>query len=241
MPTCQWHCDAVSRKRLVAMRNASFGHRFILSVLLAVLVLPIIALGSDSAKTAGTTKGTSPGQAVKKATDQASAPAVKRVEDDYVIGPSDVLAINVWKDAELTRTVPVRPDGKITLPLIGELQVSGLTTLRVQDLVASRLKPYITDPEVTVIVEQVKSRTYSVLGKVAKPGSYGLEKPTTVLEAIAIAGGFLDFAKTGKIYVIRRGDAGSSETLHFDYKKVIRGQNLDQNVALKSGDTIVVP
>lgn len=203
-----------------------------------------IALGSDSSKAAGTQyvqMASLVGQAGQKTGDQPNAPSPKHVDDDYIIGPSDVLAINVWKDAELSRTIPVRPDGKISFPLIGELQVSGLTALKVQRMVAERLKEYISNPEVTVIVQEVKSRTFAVLGKVVKPGSYELGKPTTVLEAIAMSGGFLDFAKTSKVYIIRPRGNGSSDTLHFDYKKVIKGRNPEQNVELKSGDTIVVP
>jgi polysaccharide export outer membrane protein len=181
------------------------------------------------------------GQAGKRTGNQPNAPSPKTVAEEYIIGPSDVLAINVWKDTELSRNVPVRPDGKISLPLIGELQVSGLTALKVQGLVTERLKEYISNPEVTVIVQEVKSRTYVILGKVAKPGSYELGKPTTVLEAIAVAGGFLEFAKAGKIYIIRPTASGASETLHFDYHKVIKGRNPQQNVELKSGDTIIVP
>ncbi len=211
----------------------------------ACLALVInIALGSDSSKAAGTQyvqMASLVGQAGKKTGDQPNAPSPRHVDDDYIIGPSDVLAINVWKDTELSRTVPVRPDGKISLPLIGELQVSGLTALKVQRIVAERLKEYISNPEVTVIVQEVKSRTYVVLGKVLKPGSYELGRPTTVLEAIAIAGGFLDFAKASKVYIIRPTGNGSSDTLHFDYKKVIKGHNPEQNVELKSGDTIIVP
>jgi len=203
-----------------------------------------IALGSDSSKGAGTQyvqMASLVGQAGKKTGDQPNAPSPKHVDEDYIIGPSDVLAINVWKDTELSRTVPVRPDGKISFPLIGELQVSGLTALQVQRMVAERLKEYISNPEVSVIVQEVKSRTYVVLGKVPKPGSYELGKPTTVLEAIAMAGGFLDFAKASKVYIIRPRGNGSSDTLHFDYKKVIKGHNPEQNVELKSGDTIIVP
>ena len=213
--------------------------------LLACLSFAVnIALGLDSSKAAGTQNvqmASLVGQAGKKTGDQPNAPSPQHVDDDFIIGPSDVLAINVWKDAELSRTVPVRPDGKISLPLIGELQVSGLTALKVQLMVAQRLKEYISDPEVSVIVQQVKSRTYAILGRIAKPGSYELAKPTTVLEAIAIGGGFLDFAKVSKVYIIRPRESGSSETLRFDYKKVIKGRNPEQNVELKSGDTIVVP
>jgi len=180
-------------------------------------------------------------QGGKKTVSPPNAPSPKPVSNDYIIGPSDVLAVSVWKDTELSRTVPVRPDGKISLPLIGELQVSGLTAAQVQRVVAERLKEYISNPEVAVIVQEVKSRTYVILGKVTKPGSYELGKPTTVLEAIALAGGFLDFAKTSKIYIMRPKGNGSSETLYFDYKRIIKGRNPEQNVELKSGDTIVVP
>jgi len=203
-----------------------------------------VTLGSDSRNAAATQNvemASLVGQAGKRAAVQPNAPAPKPVADDYIIGPSDVLAINVWKDTELTRTVPVRPDGKISLPLIGELQVSGLTARKVQGIVAEKLKDYISNPEVTVIVQEVKSRTYAILGKVAKPGSYDLGKPTTVLEAIAVAGGFLDFAKESKIYIMRPTGNGSSVTLHFDYKQLIKGRNPEQNVELKSGDTIIVP
>ena len=161
--------------------------------------------------------------------------------DDYVIGPSDVLAINVWKDPELSRTVPVRPDGKISLPLIGELEVSGLTALNVQALLVEKLKEFISKPQVSVIVQEVKSRTYVIVGKISKPGSYQLGKPTTVLEAIAIGGGFVEFAKTNKLYVLRVQPDGSRVRIPFNYKKVLNGRGLDENVDLKNGDTIVVP
>ena len=172
---------------------------------------------------------------------QQNTPKAKQAVDDYIIGPSDVLAINVWKDTELTRTVTVRPDGKISLPLVGELEVSGLTALNVQRLIAQRLAEYISNPQVAVIVQEVKSQTYVVVGKVVKPGDYELGKPTTVLEAIATAGGFVEFAKVSKVYIIRRPDGGPSKTLHFNYKKVIKGKNPEQNVELRNGDTIVVP
>jgi polysaccharide export outer membrane protein len=214
-------------------------------VVLAGLAFAVTyACGSDSAKSAGTSGATEAswaGQAGGETVGQSTTPNAKRTGDDYIIGPSDVLAINVWKDSELTRTVTVRPDGKISLPLIGELEVSGLTALSVQRLIVQRLAEYISKPQVAVIVQEVKSQTYIIVGKVVHPGEYELGKPTTVLEAIAVAGGFLDFAKVSKINIIRRRGGGSSETLHFDYKKAVKGQNPEQNVELKSGDTIVVP
>jgi len=227
------------------MRILSVRTRFAGLALLICLSLAIdFTLGPDSSQAAVTPQvqmASLAGQAGKRTTNQPSAPSPKTAAEDYIIGPSDVLAINVWKDTELSRNVPVRPDGKISLPLIGELQVSGLTALKVQGMVTERLKEYISNPEVTVIVQEVKSRTYTILGKVAKPGSYELGKPTTVLEAIAVAGGFLDFAKASKIYIIRPTGNGPSTTLHFDYKRVIKGLNPEQNVELKSGDTIIVP
>jgi polysaccharide biosynthesis/export protein len=214
-------------------------------VLLACLVFSVTnALESQSAKPAETPEArlaTWVRQGEKQAPDHPNASSAKHVDDDYLIGPSDVLSISVWKDTELTRTVLVRPDGKITLPLIGELEVNGLTASNVQRLVTQKLKAYISDPQVAVIVAEVKSRTYSVLGKIGRPGSYGLGKPTTVLEAIAIAGAFLEFAKPSKIYIIRPISGGATQTLFFDYKKVVKGRNPEQNVELKNGDTIVVP
>jgi len=158
-----------------------------------------------------------------------------------VIGPEDVLAISVWKEPDISRNVPVRPDGKISLPLVGELQASGLTASQLQDVIAQKLKDYISNPQVNVIVQEVRSRSFNVVGKVLKPGSYDLAKPMTVLDAIALAGGFQDFAKVTKIYVLRRMEDGSQRMLPFNYKLVIKGKRLDENVELRSGDTIVVP
>src|ERR1035437_7044472 len=196
-----------ARKRIVTKLTGSLSGWVAGSALLACLAFAVTnALGSDSAKPAAAPEVavvSREGQGGRKTADPPNPPSAKGADSDYIIGPSDVLAINVWKDIELTRTVLVRPDGKISLPLIGELEVSGLTALSVQRLVAQRLKDYISNPQVTVIVQEVRSRTYSVLGKVVKPGSFELGKPTTVLQAIAIAGGFLDFAKPNKMYIIR--------------------------------------
>jgi polysaccharide biosynthesis/export protein len=165
----------------------------------------------------------------------------KPSKDEYVIGPEDMLAINVWKEPEISRSVPVRPDGKISLPLVGDLSASGLTTDKLRDNIAAKLKEYISNPEVIVIVQEIKSRSFNIVGKVGKPGSYDMAKPMTVLDAIALAGGFQDFAKTGKVYVLRREADGSRKMLPFNYKLVIKGRGLEQNVELQSGDTIVVP
>jgi polysaccharide export outer membrane protein len=180
-------------------------------------------------------------QSGKKEVTQPKSPGISHIDDDYIIGASDVLDINVWKDPELTQKVPVRPDGRITLPLIGELQVSGLTAMNVQLLITQRLSEFISKPIVAVTVMEMRSRTYTIVGKIVKPGSYDLSKPTTALEAIAIAGGFVDFAKTNKVYILRRQSDGTQIRLPFHYKKVIDQKAPEENVNLKNGDTIVVP
>lgn len=155
---------------------------------------------------------------------------------DFVIGSEDVLAINVWKEPEISRTVPVRPDGKITLPLLGDVQATGLTPHKLEDALRDGLKAYVANPEVTVIVQEVKSLKFNIVGEINHPGSFPLVQPMTVLDAIAVGGGLRDFAKGTHIYVLR----GNSR-LPFNYKAVIKGKNVVQNVRLQSGDTVVIP
>ena len=162
-------------------------------------------------------------------------------DDSFVIGNDDVLAINVWKEPDVSRSVPVRSDGKISLPLVGEIQAAGETPLKLEQGIAARMKNFIEDPEVTVIVQQVNSRKFNILGYVIKPGSYGLTSSATVLDAIALAGGFRDFAKQKSIYVLRQNPDGTQSRLPFNYKDVIKGKNSAQNVKLQPNDTIVVP
>ena len=159
----------------------------------------------------------------------------------YVIGESDVLDVDVWKEKEISRLVPVRPDGKISLPLIGEIQASGMTPLQLQEDIAQRLKGFLANPEVAVIVTDPRSHHFNVVGEVAKPGTYPLTESMTVLDAIALTGGFRDFAKQTKIYVLRPMPDGTRAKLPFNYKDAIKGKNLQDNVTLKPGDTIVVP
>ncbi len=177
------------------------------------------------------------------ATASAAQPlATGRLHDDsFVIGNDDVLAINVWKEPEISRSVPVRSDGKISLPLVGEVQASGQTPLKLEQEIATKLKSYLSDPEVTVIVQEIKSQRFNILGQVAKPGSFSLANAATVLDAIALAGGFRDFAKQKSIYILRRNPDGTESRIPFDYKAVIKGKNSAQNVTLQSRDTIVVP
>lgn len=158
------------------------------------------------------------------------------VPKDYTIGSEDLLAINVWKEPELSRTVPVRPDGKITLPLVGDVQASGLTPEKLEATLKEGLKAYVASPEVTVIVQEVKSLKFNIVGEINHPGSFPLGQPTTVLDAIAVGGGLRDFAKASHIYVLR-----GNTRLAFNYKDVIKGKRLSQNIVLQSGDTVVIP
>ncbi|MGD0987971.1 MAG: polysaccharide biosynthesis/export family protein [Candidatus Sulfotelmatobacter sp.] len=166
--------------------------------------------------------------------------ASKPHDDSFVIGNDDVLAINVWKEPDISRSIPVRSDGKISLPLVGEVQAAGMTPAKLEKEIAVRLKNYISEPEVTVMVQQVNSQKFNILGQVVKPGSYMIANSTTVLDAIALAGGFRDFAKKKSIYVLRQGPTGESR-IPFNYKDVSQGRNMAQNVKLEPGDTIIVP
>jgi polysaccharide biosynthesis/export protein len=173
--------------------------------------------------------------------DAVAASGSKAHDNSFVIGNDDRLAINVWKEPDLTRSIPVRSDGKISLPLVGELQATGRTPLQLEGEISTRLKSYITEPEVTVIVEQINSQKFNILGQVAKPGSYPLAAATTVLDAIAAAGGFRDFAKEKNIYILRQSAGGHETRIAFNYKDVIKGKNPEQNIKLEPHDTVVVP
>jgi polysaccharide biosynthesis/export protein len=169
------------------------------------------------------------------------ASGAKAHDDSFVIGNDDVLAINVWKEPDISRSIPVRSDGKISLPLVGEVQAAGTTPMKLEQEIAGKLKSYISDPEVTVIVQQVNSQKFNILGQVVRPGSYSLTNSATVLDAIATAGGFRDFAKKKSIYVLRRIEDGSQTRIMFNYNDVVKGKNPDQNIRLQPRDTVVVP
>ena len=208
----------------------------------AVLLFSIVAPGGMWAQNAlpATTKADPP-VAVAAISQPVSAEVSKPHDDSFVIGDNDVLAINVWKEPDVSRSVPVRSDGKISLPLAGEIQAAGLTPLKLEQDIASKLQSYISEPEVTVIVQQINSQKFNILGMVSKPGSYSLTNSSTVLDAIAAAGGFRDFAKQKSIYVLRHNPNGTESRLPFNYKDVVKGKNPDQNVKLQPNDTIVIP
>lgn len=159
---------------------------------------------------------------------------------EYVIGESDALNINVWKEPDVSQGVVVRPDGKISLPLIGEVLVSGLTPVQAQVLLASKFQSYLTNPQVTVTVTDIRSRVVFLTGEVGKPGTYPLLAPTTVLQLIAHAGGLGQFANKKGIYILRTTE-GKQERFSFNYKQVIKGEKVEQNILLRPGDTVVVP
>src|SRR5215469_1340340 len=147
-------------------------------------------------------------------TDTTAAKSSPNIHDDaFVIGADDVVAINVWKEPEISRSIPVRSDGKISLPLAGEVQASGTTPKQLEAEISKRLASYISEPEVTVIVQQIKSQRFNILGQVARPGSYPLSNPTTVLDAIALAGGCRESAKQKASYVLRVGPDGSKSRI----------------------------
>ena len=158
----------------------------------------------------------------------------------YVIGPDDIINISVWREAELSRTIPVRPDGKISLPLLNDIQAAGLTPTELSTAITEKLKKYVTDPQVTAIVTEIRSRRVYILGEVNRPGAYPLLPNMTVLQALSSAGGFSQFADLKKISVLRN-EGGKQMRYPFDYKEVVKGAKAKQDILLKPGDTIVVP
>ena len=169
-----------------------------------------------------------------------NVPAGVAVPVDYVIGPSDVLTVVFWRDKDISSDVTVRPDGKITLPLINEVQASGLTPEQLRAQVTAVAAKYVEDPTVTVVVKTINSRKLFITGQVAKPGEYPLGTPTTVLQLIALAGGLHEFADSKNIRIVRT-ENGRTLSYKFNYRDVSEGKNLRQNIELKPGDTVVVP
>jgi polysaccharide export outer membrane protein len=159
---------------------------------------------------------------------------------EYKIGPQDILRIDVWKEAEVSRAVPVRPDGKISLPLLNDVQAAGLTPMQLSVVIADGLKKYMNDPQVTVSVSEINSRRIYVTGEVTRAGTFPLLPNMTVLQALSSSGGFTQFAKLKNIYVLRIED-GKQVKLPFNYKDAVNGKKPEQNVLLQPGDVIVVP
>jgi len=200
------------------------------AIIIAVAVSLLAACGGRApARVPGTTRGAQP-------TDLQPAPLLA----DYILAAEDVVDINVWRNEALTRTVFVRPDGKISLPLIGDVPAAGLTPSQLQEVIKERLKEYKETPEVSVVVRDIGSFSVYIMGEIARPGKLQLRSNTTILQAITQAGGFTQFAESNKILVLRR--EGAYETrLRVRYQDIVSGRNPGANIILKRGDTIVVP
>lgn len=159
--------------------------------------------------------------------------------DEYRLGPGDKLRIEVYKDPQLSQSVQVRPDGKITLPLVGDIDATGRTPIELRDGIAQSLKEYMNNPTVTVIVVEAVASHVTVMGEVSKPGAIQIFGPTTVLQVIAMAGGFKEFANTKDVKVLRQNGNGTIQTLRFNYKEVVNGDA--KPFYMRAGDTVIVP
>jgi len=170
----------------------------------------------------------------------AAAPAGVTPPTDYIIGADDQLTIMFWREKDMSADVIVRPDGKITLPLLNEVQAAGLTPEQLRVKVTDEAKRYVEEPNATVVVRQINSRKVFITGQVGKGGPYPLSSSMTVLQLISMAGGLNEYAKASKISIMRT-ENGKPLRLPFNYKDVIEGKNLKQNIELKPGDTVIVP
>ena len=222
----------------MTIRSAKSRHTRLIILLTFAVLFPRMEAQSGSAGPAGKSGA---GAAQKTSTDPSPVAQGKPHDDTFVIGADDVLSISVWKEPDVSRVVPVRSDGKISLPLAGEIQAGGETPRQLEKDIAAKLQSFISEPEVTVIVQQINSQKFNILGQVARPGAFPLTNGATVLDAIALAGGFRDFAKQKAIYILRQAPDGSQTRIPFNYKDVIKGKNVEQNIRLQPRDTIVVP
>lgn len=216
-------------------RDSSRGHGMKqgMTKLAVLLWLSLLTMGT-LAQTADA-PGSNPGKDAKPADPAANSTSAS----DYVIGPDDTLHISVWKEPDLTEILPVRPDGKISLPLLDDVQAAGLTPLQLKDSITSKLKKYIADPRVNVVVTAMHSQRIFVTGEVTHSGPMTLLPGMTVLQALAEAG-FNQFANLKSIYILRT-ENGKQIKIPFNYKQVVKGRHPEENIALKPGDTIVVP
>jgi polysaccharide export outer membrane protein len=162
-------------------------------------------------------------------------------EGGYALNPGDVLQVAVWKDTELTREILVRPDGRITFPLVGDIQAAGQTPENVQQAIVERLQKYVPDPVVTVALAAANGNKIYVLGQVARPGEYVMVRPLDVMQALAMAGGLNTFANGNKVMILRRGSDGKQKGIPFRFGAVQNGDELQTNIMLTSGDVVVVP
>src|SRR5688572_16478781 len=203
----------------------------------SLIALAIAAPGLAQAQKPAASAQSVPAAAVAAAAPRPTDPVIP---PGYVIGADDQLSIVFWKDKEMSADAQVRPDGRIALPLINEVQAAGLTPDQLREKITEESKKYMEDANITVVVRQINSRKAFITGEVNKPGPYPLTSPTTVLQLIATAGGLREYADSKKIVIMRTVN-GTPVSLQFNYKDVIAGKNLKQNIELKPGDTVVVP
>jgi polysaccharide biosynthesis/export protein len=205
-----------------------------------ILVLSVIVFGSVSLA-----QSRPEGAAAQSAKNESTKPIITQPAEGvgaavdprtYVIGAEDVLSVKVWREPDFTAPYGVRPDGKITLPLVGDLQAAGLTPQRLAEQLEQALSEYINKPDVTVTIQQVNSKKFFITGEINRPGEYPLVTPTRIFDALSNAGGFRDFANKKKIILIRGPDR-----YRFNYQDILKGKNLGQNIFLENGDTLVVP
>lgn len=200
-----------------------------------VLVLSLVALSAAFSAHAQQPSGSS-----NTSPPSSPAGAGPELPPDYVIGPDDVLTVVFWREKDLSGDVQVRPDGRITLPLLNDIDAAGLTPDQLRVRITQAADKYVTEPNVTVAVKTINSRKVFITGQVAKPGPYPLGGPTTVVQLIAMAGGVLEYADEKNISIMRI-EGGQQVSLRFNYDEVKRRKNLKQNIELKPGDTIIVP
>ena len=199
--------------------------------LIAVVIPARAGQAANNARQAAQSASADPSSATQKVATQ---------DPNYIIGAQDVLDISVWKEPEVSRVVPVRPDGRISLPLLNDVQAAGMTPSQLAAQITTSLKKFVTDPQVTVIVTTINSQRVYILGEVTRPGAFPMLPGMNVLQGLSSAGGFTQFAKTKSIYVLRMED-GMQQKYPVNYKDVISGKRPEQNISLKAGDTIVVP
>jgi polysaccharide export outer membrane protein len=210
--------------------------------------LAILIVMASAATVAGAQDTTSPDNNKKAATLASAAttkivapvPAAGAEDPDYEIGAGDTLNISVWKEPELSGSIPVRPDGKVSLPLLNDVQAAGTTPTKLAATITDRLRQYVNDPQVTVIVTAANSRRIYLIGELVRPGAIPMSPKMTLLQALSSSGGFSQFANVKRMYVLR-AENGKQTKIPVNYKAAIGGRAPDQNITLKPGDTIVVP
>jgi polysaccharide export outer membrane protein len=211
--------------------------------LLLMMLLTVPVIGTTAQDSSKKSRAESKLLTLKNdASNNAAGEGVKPATNDpnYSIGAEDELIVNVWKEPDISRTVPVRPDGKISLPLLNDVQAAGLTPMQLGSEIKERLKKFISEPQVTVIISKINSQRVFIVGEVTRAGAYPLLPNMSVLQALSSAGGFTAYANQKKIHVLRM-ENGKQISLRFSYKEVVSGHRPEQNIFLKPGDTIVVP